>query len=436
MVGPSNQKVQLGLLLGIRSSDLKILFISTALPPNFESQTIRNVYIIKGLQTAGHQVFGVRNVTGHNDVSLENILSVPFETIVVESGWYLKLMVWIASLKIKFLERLFNIIGPLVVVPDLNSGWSKAVIENDNILSLAKGCDLIITASGSYESHLAGSYLSKEFSLPMVCEMGDPWAFNPIWPETFWFKKVINKRLETKVVKQSTAVVFTTRETQQCYQEAYGGTKFHYVPMGFSQDDFNLTLKPAQRPSVINVVYVGVAYKGSRDITPLLDHIHKVEAPSLRAHFYGKVSESFKEYVLENKYKFVEFFGHVSYEDSISVISDAHVLIILGNDSKLQIPGKTYMYLASGKPILYLSNQDLSCDPTWNLIRGFDGVFGFDQTLKGLDEILVTIEDRYEDLLETSALRLSDPSLIKFDWKNAGYHFNLIVESAYASTRL
>jgi hypothetical protein len=436
MDGRSNQKVQLDLLLGIRSIDLKILFISTALPPNFESQTIRNLYLIKGLQSAGHQVFGVKNITGHNDGSLENILSVPFETIVVKSGWYLNFMAWIVSLKIRFLERILNVLGPLVVVPDLNSGWSKVVIENDNVLSLARGCDLIITASGSYESHLAGLYLSKEYSLPLVCEMGDPWAFNPIWPETFWLKKIINKRLEARVIKHSTAVVFTTRETQQCYQRAYGGTKFHYVPMGFSRDDFNLTLKSAQRPSVINVVYVGVAYKGSRDITPLLDHIYKVNARSLRALFYGKVSDSFKEYVFDNKYKFVKFFGQVSYEDSIDVISDAHVLVILGNDSKLQIPGKTYMYLASGKPILYLANQDLSCDPTWNLIRGFDGVYGFDQSLTGLDEILVKIEDKYDDLLETSALRLKDPSLIKFDWKDAGCQFNLIVESAYAPTTL
>ena len=343
-------------------------------------------------------------------------------------------MAWMASLKIKFLERLLNVLGPLVVVPDLNSGWSKAVIENDNVLSLARDCDLIITASGSYESHLAGLHLCKEYSLPLICEMGDPWAFNPIWPETFWLKKVMNKRLEAKVIKQSRAVVFTTQETQQCYQKAYPGKKIHYVPMGFSRDDFDLTLKSAQSPSIINIVYVGVAYKGSRDITPLLDRIYKAKAQRLRAQFYGKVSDSFKKYVSDNKYEFVKFFGQVSYKDSIDVITGAHVLVILGNDSRLQIPGKTYMYLASGKPILYLSNQDLACDPTWNLIRDFDGIYGFDQSLTGLDEMLVKIENKYDDLSKVSALRLKDSSLKKFDWEAAGSQFNSIVESAYAAS--
>ena len=170
---------------------MRILYISNALPPNFESQTIRNIYIIKGLQDAGHKIFGVRNSTTLGDESLDKVLSFPLESVVVKSGLFLNFLSWISSLKINFLKRFFNILGPLLIIPDINSGWSKEILKNQEVLSLVKDCDLIISASGSYESHLAGYKLSKMYSLPLICEMGDPWALNPIWPESFWLKKII-----------------------------------------------------------------------------------------------------------------------------------------------------------------------------------------------------------------------------------------------------
>lgn len=410
---------------------MRILYISNALPPNFESQTIRNIYIIKGLQDAGHKIFGVRNSTTLGDESLDKVLSFPLESIVVKSGWFLNFLSWISSLKINFLKRFFNILGPLLIIPDINSGWSKEILKNQEVLSLVKDCDLIISASGSYESHLAGFKLSKMCSLPLICEMGDPWALNPIWPESFWLKKIINKRLESSVIKHSSAVIFTTKETKQLYQEIYKNNNFHHIPMGFSKDEFDLSTKNQRKSSKIDIVYVGIAYKGSRDITPLLDKIYNLNTPILRAKFFGKVSDSFKEYVSKKNYNFVKFFGQISYEDSIAVISNAHVLVILGNNSKLQIPGKTYMYLASGKPIIYLANQDLINDPTWNLIQNFDGVYGFDKSLRGLDEILFKISEEYDYILKKSSQRMKDSSLKKFDWEHLGKSFNSIVESVH-----
>ena len=58
------------------------------------------------------------------------------------------------------------------------------------------------------------------------------------------------------------------------------------------------------------------------------------------------------------------------------------------------------MYLASGKPIIYLANQDLINDPTWNLIQNFDGVYGFDKSLRGLDETLFKISEEYDYILK------------------------------------
>ena len=151
MIGLFYLKAHQDPLLTIRFINLRILFISNALPPNFESQTIRNIFIIKGLQDAGHKIFGVRNKTSIRDESLEKVLTSPLKSIIVKSGWYLNFFSWIKSLKITFLNRVFNILGPLLIIPDLNSGWSKEILESQEVLSLVRDCDLIISASGSYE---------------------------------------------------------------------------------------------------------------------------------------------------------------------------------------------------------------------------------------------------------------------------------------------
>jgi hypothetical protein len=409
---------------------MRILFISTALPPNFESQTIRNLYLIKGLQDAGHIVDGVKNITTHNDESLIKILPEGLNILSIQNGWYLKLRNWVGLRNIYFLNRIFDVLGPLLIIPDLNAGWSKIVIKDKNLLDLSRKCDLIISASGSYEAHLAGLYLSKTYQKPLIAEMGDPWAFNPIWPENSFFKKFFNKILEKKVINQSKLITFTTRETKEFYKNYYAVNKFHYIPMGYATNEFNLEKHTTKQDKTINIVYVGVAFKGSRDITPLLDKIYKIKSPNIRMHFYGKVSDAFKAYVNSKEYNFVNFYGQIDYMSSIDIIAEADVLVIIGNDSKLQIPGKTYMYLASGKPILYIANQKLSYDPTWKLIKQFNGVYGFSQNLSNLEDTVINLDKNYDAFLKESNLRFDDPSLKKFDWKNLGSKFAKIVEQA------
>jgi hypothetical protein len=200
--------------------------------------------------------------------------------------------------------------------------------------------------------------------------------------------------------------------------------------MGYATNEFNLEKHTTKQDKTINIVYVGVAFKGSRDITPLLDKIYKIKSPNIRMHFYGKVSDAFKAYVNSKEYNFVNFYGQIDYMSSIDIIAEADVLVIIGNDSKLQIPGKTYMYLASGKPILYIANQKLSYDPTWKLIKQFNGVYGFSQNLSNLEDTVINLDKNYDAFLKESNLRFDDPSLKKFDWKNLGSKFAKIVEQA------
>jgi hypothetical protein len=401
---------------------MKILFISTAFPPFFESQTIRNAYFIKGLQKAGFEVIGVTSDTIHVDHSISMVLEAAVETIIIDEGWYVKFRKKLQKNRLNLLNRLLDILGPLIIVPDLNAGWGYKVVNNQYVNSVTPNCDLIITSSGSYEAHLAGKELSEKYNVPFLVEMGDPWAYNPIWPETFFIKKIFNKRLEKSVIKSANSIVFSTQETASFYKNLYQKSSINYIPMGFCKNDFSLQ-KPSTDVDEIKFSYVGVAYKGSRDITPLIDCISLEKTRKKSVNIYGKSSFSFQAYVKNNQYDFVKFYGQISYKESIKAIGASHVLIILGNDGELQIPGKSYIYLASGRPILYLARQSLNTDPTWNLLRKFSGVYGFPPSLDGLQNCIQDIMANYEKYLNDSSSRLNSKELSFFDWDKIGLDF-------------
>ena len=72
----------------------------------------------------------------------------------------------------------------------------------------------------------------------------------------------------------------------------------------------------------------------------------------------------------------------------------------------------------------------MSYDPTWKLIKQFNGVYGFSQNLSNLEDTVINLDKNYDAFLKESNLRFDDPSLKKFDWKNLGSKFAKIVEQA------
>ena len=53
----------------------RILFISTSVPPHFESQTIRNAFFIKALSDNGYQIEIITSPASKEDDSLRDIIA-------------------------------------------------------------------------------------------------------------------------------------------------------------------------------------------------------------------------------------------------------------------------------------------------------------------------------------------------------------------------
>ena len=169
---------------------MKILFISTSLPPNYDSQTIRNLHFIRGLfensiTVETLSVSDKSNEEVHDELFSKYVSCFHFTEVP-------SMMNFLNNLKNFKLKYLLTNLANYLLAPDLYVGWKKKAVLKFNTDLSEKKYDLIITTSGSYVAHSIGAEISSNLKIPLVSDLGDPWADNPIWPENMFHKRIIN----------------------------------------------------------------------------------------------------------------------------------------------------------------------------------------------------------------------------------------------------
>ncbi|MFN3690188.1 MAG: glycosyltransferase, partial [Fimbriimonadales bacterium] len=260
--------------------------------------------------------------------------------------------------------------------PDVRRGWEREALQLARNVVQKYPPDLILSASGSCTAHLAAAALKRETGLPWAADLGDPWAWVDWQHKDTWLKAVQNSWLERRTLSQADLLIWTTEATQRAYQQWWGARvpPSIVVPYGYRQSDFAFyRWTPAEMP--LRLSYVGAASRRARNLIPLIEALAKTptELP-LQLQIVGDASAHFQTAARQTGLDTIKFTGRVSYRDSIRHICQAGILILIGNKSPYQVPGKTFLYLASGRPILYVYQLAEQDDPTWQLLKPFAGV--------------------------------------------------------------
>jgi len=327
------------------------------------------------------------------------------------------------------LQKIYGLYLNIIVVPDMYAGWEKVIDNHLEANPLEDIPDIIVSSSGSYSAHISAYNLSKKFKTPFIAELGDPWTFNPIWPATLPHRIYKNKKIESQILSKVSSIVVTTEKTAEIYQKWFGN-KFgiNVVTMGYSSNDFN-KIKKYVTEKTINITYVGVAYRTGRNILSFLDALNSINHKNdIQFNLIGPHSAYFEEYAKKNKYNYINFEGRVSYEKSIEHIKEAGILVIIGNTGGVQVPGKAFMYLASGRPIVLLAQESEESDPTWQLLKQFPGTIFCPMVDKDIQECFNNILDNYEILQSESYQRLKMKEFKDLEWNRIGRKFAKIVE--------
>jgi glycosyltransferase involved in cell wall biosynthesis len=259
-------------------------------------------------------------------------------------------------------KRLFRLYETYIATPTTTWGpvdivlpyvWGAA--RRAARLARASHAKVIFAACCPYSALLAGVLAGKMTGLPVVLDMRDPWAIEPLYfPNKPAPLQRLEARLEAWCFENAAHIFLNTERSEASYKERYPqhAHKIDVLPNGFDRS----VMQPGEPFSYqgFSLVHFGNCY-ATRSLLPALMAISRES--DVRIVCFGQIQsadlEAARQMGLEDK---LERRAPVSYGDAMRALEGASALLLLQPpETDLQIPAKFYDYLASTRPILALS---------------------------------------------------------------------------------
>lgn len=230
-------------------------------------------------------------------------------------------------------------------------------------------CRLIYVSAGPFSAMYLGTALAQVTGLPLVLDLRDPWAVDPIYSEA-WTPtgKAVANRLETWAFQRAQRVVLNSASSLKLYREAYAGRfppeHFEMVRNHFDPGLYDAAPPPPGLAPPFRIVFFGhlhplrdgrlffEAFRRFLDVEQLAPGTAEVVT-------LGEVTPADEAAIDALSLRpFVRSHPWVSFVHSRALLGRADVLLDLtGPRHHLRIAGKLYDYLAAGRPVLSVSNN-------------------------------------------------------------------------------
>lgn len=254
-------------------------------------------------------------------------------------------------------------------IPDPRVWWVRPSVRYLKEYLREHPVDAIVTSGPPHSMHMIGRGLHRATGIPWVADFRDPWT------KMFYYKhlhltKASDKRhhrMEKSVLNEADAIIAVSPLVQRDFQSETT-TPVMLITNGYDADDFT-SRDDAARTSFtsFNVTHTGLFAEDGNPLV-LWDALaskcaeDKEFGSALRIRLAGKVDSaiiaSLKERGLGNK---LDLLGYVSHDEAVKEQQGASLLILpLRQEPEYRsvLPGKIFEYLAAGKPILGIGQED------------------------------------------------------------------------------
>jgi hypothetical protein len=262
-------------------------------------------------------------------------------------------------------------------VPDTFTGWIPPAVAAGRRLARQSGVTCLFSSGPAWSSHLAGLALARLTGLPWVVHFRDPWSQGahasgaPEWADR------MNARLERAVVQRAGRVICVTEHHSDLLRRHYAGCdpeKFATVSNGYDGAEWEQVERDHRaagaeaRDGRFVITYAGALYVGRSPLLVLeafrrLARAGRLAPDRVRLDLvlYDGVRHLpdgrdmmgvAHEMGLDGSLRIL---GPFSRDETLRHLLDSDLLLLLGHNFTIQIPGKLYEYLRSGRPILALA---------------------------------------------------------------------------------
>ena len=262
--------------------------------------------------------------------------------------------------------------------PDPQCSWLRPAVGWFSKLEREKFPQAVFATGGPWTSLLIGRTLSMRFQVPFIADYRDPWTSNPY--SSFSSPFLVNKakRLERSICTAASRVITNTDELllKLCADYPELRNKCLTIPNGFDRESFVPEHEAGgmsdQLRSVdsngrnIELCHFGTIYGKRTPVTLFQAMLELYEEEQLRAdqvrmRFVGawEVTDAPTERLAQEleKHGFLRREAPVAHQACLRQMARASALLIIQPDSPLQIPGKNYEYIATGRPLLLIGEE-------------------------------------------------------------------------------
>jgi glycosyltransferase involved in cell wall biosynthesis len=270
----------------------------------------------------------------------------------------------------------------------LGDAFRRWWVEGAVALGEAQAVDLIYASMSPFESGTAAAELSRRLGKPWVADLRDPWALDEMQVYSTRLHRGVELRRMRSLLGSAAAVVMNTDEAARLVREFPGleDTPVFAVPNGFDPDDFIDDGQVPRDDGKFRIVHTGYlhtatgrrrggdslvrrAFGGSvagveiisRSHVFLLQAIDRLLARDpgledrLELHLAGALSTEDLDAIGHTR--IVRTPGYLPHRETTALLRSADLLFLPMHDlppgrRATIIPGKTYEYLASERPIL------------------------------------------------------------------------------------
>ncbi|MEK4286998.1 glycosyltransferase [Paenibacillus sp. FSL P4-0502] len=401
----------------------RVLIVAQAVPPNGGSHATRIKYFIKELAELGWEIEILTTRIYPGTPLIDNSLqeSIPSHVSFTRSfpgplhayAYRKKRSVsgTVKGSKKKSMKK-------KLLIPDTYIEWLPGALVDVFIKKKIKQKpDIILSSAVPYTSHLIALFISKKWKTPLIADYGDPWVYDPGNPRK-GVRYLIERFLESLVISNSNIISVTTDLTKKLYIDKYkvDPSKLKVIPMGYDKDDFSLPV-PLANNEKVRFLYTGRLEPESRDANLFFLTLKKLyESGHLRQcsfEFIGVFNRDFLDIVknmgLDDLIKFHPWMNH---RECMKYLCTADYLLLFGNNNNIQVPGKTFNYIGSGTPIIYLSNLNGEKDSVDEILKESGTTYWkVENSQSSIQEVLLELQSKFSYEKRNTANDL-------FSWKN------------------
>ena len=266
------------------------------------------------------------------------------------------------SNKEKPFQKVLRYVRGNFFIPDARIGWIRYAEKAAAEIINKEKIDTVFITSPPHSSQLIGLRLKSRFKIRWIADLRDPWT------DIYYYKDLLHSNrsaqkdanYEMEVLRNADEVITVSLPIENIFLKKLSNpssSKFHIIPNGFDESDFQNNVKISD--NIFQITYVGSiadSYKPEIFFEVMKRVVDEFDDVKFRLNFVGSIPASVNQLINLNRLdKITEFISYVSHEKAIMYMQESTALLLLipdvvNNDGILT--GKLFEYLASRRSVI------------------------------------------------------------------------------------